>query len=311
MLLLISIIIPAFNAERYLSACLDSIIHQSNKSIEIIIVNDGSTDSTSVISDSYALNYNFIKVIHQSNQGVFLSRIKGLMIAKGEYIFYIDADDLIIKDTINRLVNTIEIKKYDIIFFGIKLKGSKSLLKTKPYTPNINQKSNILKSMFLDKKSLSGYIAGKLIKKSVALQAVNIIDYEHDKLELYEDCLFLFCVSIYCKEAVTIPCNMYVYRIHKESATQKLTTPYKKIKKLEKSRFCFKKLETAPVIKNNRYSLDALEKINKTIDSSIFIQKAKEEKYIKNIYNAWRLDSRSVNLARIIIYIATFSRVKK
>ena len=78
---LLSIIIPAFNIEQYISRCLDSLINQSYKNIEIIVVNDGSTDSTGDIIDSYVKKDNRIKVIHKNNEGVSIARNTGINLA--------------------------------------------------------------------------------------------------------------------------------------------------------------------------------------------------------------------------------------
>ena len=91
----ISIVIPAYNAEKYLSQCLDSIINQTLKDIEIICVNDGSTDRTGAILDSYKLIDNRIIVIHKENKGQSMARNTGMAIASGDYIGFVDSDDFV------------------------------------------------------------------------------------------------------------------------------------------------------------------------------------------------------------------------
>ena len=97
---LVSIIIPAYNVELYLSECLDSVIAQSYIYWELILVNDGSTDATPVICDSYALKDKRIHVTHKENTGVSDSRNKALEIATGKYIIFLDADDYWCDDSI-------------------------------------------------------------------------------------------------------------------------------------------------------------------------------------------------------------------
>jgi len=99
----ISIIIPIYNLENYISKCLDSIIMQSYKNIEIIIVNDGSTDKSADICEAYAKKDSRIKVIHQANQGPSVARNTGISVANGNYISFIDADDWIEPDMIEVL----------------------------------------------------------------------------------------------------------------------------------------------------------------------------------------------------------------
>lgn len=94
----LSVIIPVYNCEKYLERCLDSVINQdmTDDELEIIIIDDGSTDSSREIADRYAARYLNIQVIHQSNQGVSAARNKGLDLAQGDYIHFVDSDDYIL-----------------------------------------------------------------------------------------------------------------------------------------------------------------------------------------------------------------------
>lgn len=91
----VSVIVPVYNVEKYLNRCLDSIIHQTYKNLEIILVNDGSLDNSGVICDEYADKDDRIIVIHQKNQGLSCARNSGLAIVSGDYIAYVDSDDYI------------------------------------------------------------------------------------------------------------------------------------------------------------------------------------------------------------------------
>lgn len=113
----ISIIIPAFNIAGYLPACIDSIVHQVNNEVEVIIINDGSTDNTVNIADEYALNYSYITVIHQTNQGVSAARNRGLLEAEGDYVWFVDGDDLIADGAIDFLIKNLVIANVDVFFF--------------------------------------------------------------------------------------------------------------------------------------------------------------------------------------------------
>ena len=311
MRILISVIIPLYNAQEFVSKCLESIVNQCSESVEVIVVNDGSTDESSKIVEGYAQRYKYIKVSYQDNQGVFLARNTGLIKAKGEYLLFLDADDYLAEGTIEHLMRVVRKQSYDIVFFGVKLIGQKLLFKTKPYLPCYEVGSSISKAMFLDNNAIAGYIGGKLIKTIVAKQALNVISYKDIRIELYEDCYFLFCVAIHCKTALTINKEMYVYRIHKKSVTQRKISPQQAIEKLKVSKSYFGELEKSFTVDSDRNNLLSLKKINRVIDSSMFIQNAKKNNYIKNIYKAWLLDSRFVNLARVIVYIATIGKIKK
>ena len=92
---MISIIVPVYNVEKYLERCIESIVNQTYKDIEIILVDDGSPDNCPVICDRYAEKDNRIKVIHKQNGGLINARKSGLEIAQGDYIGFVDSDDWI------------------------------------------------------------------------------------------------------------------------------------------------------------------------------------------------------------------------
>lgn len=102
---LISIIIPVYNVEDYLERCLDSIIHQSYKNIEIIVINDGSTDSSLKILEKYALKNSRIIIVNQENKGLSGARNIGVEKAIGDYIWFVDGDDFIDNDACERLIS--------------------------------------------------------------------------------------------------------------------------------------------------------------------------------------------------------------
>lgn len=102
----ISVIIPVYNVEKYLSKCLNSLICQSFQDIEFICINDGSTDNSLNLLEQYALKDSRIKVITQPNKGPACARNKGLSIATGEYISFVDSDDFIENDAFERLIQS-------------------------------------------------------------------------------------------------------------------------------------------------------------------------------------------------------------
>lgn len=101
---LISVILPVYNVERYLDRCMESVIHQTYKNLEIILIDDGSTDLSGKICEKYATIDDRVRVIHQENQGLSAARNKGIIESKGEYITFIDSDDYISYDMIEYLL---------------------------------------------------------------------------------------------------------------------------------------------------------------------------------------------------------------
>ncbi len=105
---LISVIIPVYNVEDYLKKCVDSIINQTYKNLEIILVDDGSTDESSLICDSYLKLDSRIKVIHKKNGGLSDARNTGIDIAKGNYFAFVDSDDYIVNTTLESEINCLK-----------------------------------------------------------------------------------------------------------------------------------------------------------------------------------------------------------
>ncbi|MEN8078825.1 glycosyltransferase [Clostridioides difficile] len=105
---LVSIIVPAYNVDKYIQKCIISILHQTYTNIEIIVVDDGSTDKTGEIIDNISKNDKRINILHKKNEGVSVARNSGIEISKGEYLVFVDGDDYIAPDYVEYMVNLIE-----------------------------------------------------------------------------------------------------------------------------------------------------------------------------------------------------------
>lgn len=111
---MVSIIVPVYNVERYLRACLQSIVGQTYKNLEIIILNDGSTDSTGKICDEFSTDPR-VKVVHKGNAGLSATRNLGFAMSKGPYVIFIDSDDWMEANMVEVMVNTMEETDADIV----------------------------------------------------------------------------------------------------------------------------------------------------------------------------------------------------
>ena len=107
---LISIVIPVYNVEQYLGECVDSVIAQTYREWEIILIDDGSTDSSGSICDGYAKKDDRVRVVHQTNGGVSSARNAGIEAANGEYLMFVDSDDTIIPETLALMVSTHQVR---------------------------------------------------------------------------------------------------------------------------------------------------------------------------------------------------------
>lgn len=115
--MLISVVVPVYNVENYLKECIDSIISQECHNIEIILVDDGSTDGSGLICDEYGQTYDNINAIHKINGGLSDARNLGITASKGDYILFIDSDDYIGENTIGELIKSLEQNKMpDVVF---------------------------------------------------------------------------------------------------------------------------------------------------------------------------------------------------
>ena len=118
---LISVVVPAYNIEGYIAKCLDSLLNQTYKNLEIIVVDDGSTDQTGIIIDRFAVADSRIHPVHQENAGVSKARLAGIKQATGTYVGFVDGDDIIEEDMYDRLLNNAIKYNADISHCGFQI----------------------------------------------------------------------------------------------------------------------------------------------------------------------------------------------
>jgi len=151
MIIEFSIIIPVYNAEKFLSRCIESVLNQTFNNFELILINDGSTDNSGKVCDKYALQDNRIKIFHQKNSGVSAARNLGLENVQGEWVLFIDADDWVESNCLEIINNKIQFTEADLYRFGLRrlndekiryvgcppntVKDNKSFIKSKNYRP--------------------------------------------------------------------------------------------------------------------------------------------------------------------------------
>ena len=170
---LVSIIVPIYKVEKYLPTCIDSIISQTYKNIEILLIDDGSPDNCGRICDEYAVKDNRIRVFHEENKGVSVARNIGLNNANGEWISFIDPDDYIDNDFIEYLVSIMHSTGADISYCGYRyideegtiLHREKKDSSTNPIQTFTSEESLI--NLFRKKNDFANYIWNGLFKKSI------------------------------------------------------------------------------------------------------------------------------------------------
>lgn len=216
---LISIIIPVYNTKEFLTKCVHSLLLQTVHSFEMILIDDGSTDGSSQLCDELALEDNRIIVIHSVNRGASYARNKGLEIAKGDYIAFVDSDDWVTIDYLDSLLRQYDQQNIDLSIVGYKVvTGEESNLpnafKEHPFIEIISSEEALVNIFKSDR--YKGYLWNKLFKTEMIRKYHLKFDSE---IKIWEDLLFC-CQYLMNTNQVSISnktCYLYVSR--KGSAT--------------------------------------------------------------------------------------------
>ncbi len=165
---LISIIVPVYKVEPYLARCVDSLINQTYQNLEIILVDDGSPDRCGEICEEYAKKDSRIVVFHKDNGGLSDARNKGLDIATGDYVMFVDSDDWIEKETCETVIKLAASNKSDIVIFGVRNVYDNGQLKNfvPMYNGNISSEECIKALLYkIQKKGIFNYACNKIYKR--------------------------------------------------------------------------------------------------------------------------------------------------
>lgn len=223
----ISIVIPIYNTEQYLDKCVDSVLNQTYKNLEVILVDDGSTDDSGKICDYYAAKDERVVIIHQRNQGNNVARKNGVKIANGDYVGFVDSDDWIEPDMYQCMVDNIKKNNADIVSVGFYLEYSN---KTEIYNDEIDSNlykigkdtNKFIESVLLGNTksrlySIQWNLVTKLFKRnviSVSQEKVNGVFYGEDMAVTFE--------SYYLAESISVINKPYYhYRQCNHSITHK------------------------------------------------------------------------------------------
>lgn len=165
----ISVIVPIYNTERYLHRCIDSILAQTYTNFELLLIDDGSTDSSGAICDEYAQKESRVRVFHKENGGVSSARNLGLDKASGEWIAFVDSDDWLRDRYLEAFISQLD-QNSQIIIQGIEIVGIHRENVNIPLLPSIDFLDTIL---LMSKYGCLGYVFAKLFKKSI-IDEINI-----------------------------------------------------------------------------------------------------------------------------------------
>ena len=208
----ISIIIPVYNVEKYLKRCIESVLNQTYHDFELILINDGSKDNSGYICDEYARCDERIKVVHQENKGVSVARNKGIELATGEYIMFIDSDDFIELNTLQILVQILDKEKYDLVVYGYIMEFIYNNYKKINISPNNKVYDDVklyLKEFsYYRSNGIFGYVFNKLYNTKIIKE--NKILFS-ENISFAEDVYFNFDILPFCNNIKVINNNLYHY----------------------------------------------------------------------------------------------------
>lgn len=198
----VSIIVPVYMAEKWLEKCIQSLINQTYKDIEIILIDDGSKDSSAKICDEYSKIDSRIKVIHKKNEGVSLTRNQGISIATGRYLQFVDSDDTLELTACETLVRTMKKSGSQLVICGLNIYKNNILLRT----PHLNKRDILIKESFENYKYIYPVFASpcnKLYQRELFTHKFSteimtgedlLSNLEYlknvDKISCIEDCLY-------------------------------------------------------------------------------------------------------------------------
>lgn len=223
--MLLSIIIPVYNVYKFLPKCLNSIVNQIKPDVEIILLDDGSTDNSSKICDLYKQKYNFIDVIHKKNTGVSDTRNLGIQKAKGKYIFFVDGDDWITDNAINCILDILSDDQEVDVIIGGNINYYDDKKKTEDNVHNflddiVKQKTGEpLFQYLLSSGTYEWYSVLHIVRKSMLLKYSLFFD---TKMVFGEDAIWVPQVLLKSKKNRYIDTPIYVYRRNRKGAATQL-----------------------------------------------------------------------------------------
>ena len=216
----ISVIIPVYKCEKYLSACIDSVLNQTFQDFELILVDDGSPDDSPAICDDYAKKDDRVKVIHKENGGVSSARNAGIEAAKGEYITFIDSDDYIDSEMLKSLYEQIKAQDGDLIISGLRYVFEDTKEKKEYHLRNIKFQTSEIDSVYEEIDCNFGFSAiyAKLYKREIIKS--NSVFYA-EGFSILEDGSFVLEYLKHCSNCILFEGVFYNYRQANEMSLMK------------------------------------------------------------------------------------------
>lgn len=299
----VSVIVPIYNAMPYLEECLKSLENQTYQNLEFVLIDDGSTDESSLPAKEFAKKHANAVYIHKANGGVSAARNDGMEAASGQYVAFVDADDYLEKDYVSKLMEKMQPKG----LAGCAYTRIRHQEMNKNHANNRNQKKDVKRDKDLDRKSakkdavplnrlsrdcliekvlcdnrIGGYLWNKLFDLSLIKEKGILFDKE---LSIGEDMLFIVTYLQYIKEGEILSEALYFYRENQASALKKMETT----RQFDKKKLCtlkaVKKIEEISlfqyaVSKEKEKELKQQEKTSDMVRKAVFYRIARTSMWV-------------------------------
>lgn len=224
-MMLISVIVPVYNTKQYLSVCLDSILNQTYKNIEVVLVDDGSTDGSLEICLDYANTDSRVIVVQQDHGGLVEARKSGVKTSKGEYCIFVDSDDWIADNLLETVLALADSGSVDIVSYNMRSVGTKCSDWTYTVPEGIYehlQLQDLYKKMMFDFKNGCPGIIQSLCTKFMRKELLWLsIESEDSRITMGEDAAVVYKAMLLAKKIVITHEVFYYYRVHEKSMCRK------------------------------------------------------------------------------------------
>lgn len=217
----VSLIIPVYNVEIYLERCIESVLNQTYKDLEVILVNDGSTDTSGVMCDNFSQQDKRIKVIHQLNAGLSEARNTGLKHITGEFVMFVDSDDWLEEDAVSFLLEQLQSYSADMVVGGVSRTSEfKQYSQSNIEVVLMNQEEYVKKYFKIGSQSIEYYVWNKLYRKEI------VEDILYPSGFFAEDVPTTFQYILKSEKIVVTNKIIYNYFINPNSLTSRFTERY-------------------------------------------------------------------------------------
>lgn len=223
---MLSIVVPVYNVSQYLLHCINSVLAQKIDNAEIILVDDGSTDNSGLLCDQYAQNYDYVKVIHQKNAGLSAARNMGIEAAKGEFITFVDSDDMLAPGFLEKAMQLAELHHADFIAFShIRCDADAKWSENAGQPAELESKVNIYgdRSQKMQKFLIGSEIGTTAWAKVYRKKLFDAVRYPVGKY--HEDVFTTYKLVDKASKIVTTPQIGYLYRKSPNSITSSVFSP--------------------------------------------------------------------------------------